>query len=871
MARYGISYYGLSTYGAESPVSYAANNLNAKSITYGTIRITWDSPSGQWSKIKLVRNSYGFPVDENDGTQLDIKNNGLNEAYKETDPVSYLDENLATNEFYYYSLFVFERVNYKWLRVGDIIGLSVKDYGYKNKLVEYLPNVYKLPSVNATVSVTDTVENETLSSFLNLFGFQLSEYHTLTNLLVNRYNTSTLGGVLLPSILQQFGIPYEPEIGYQQSRILARDAGAIYKGKGSYDGLREFLKAFTGWAVPTVADVPNPTINGIVVSHNKMLDYNDSSFEESVGHWFSSTGTLACLKKKNVTAFAIATNVATLTIGAHDYKVGNRITVSGFDKPLFNSVTGLVITSVTPTTISYTLSGPNLATTDAWNKSTAKYPVIAPFPTPWVESTAPTDYPNKQLGIMFIKNLSASPATVTADCGVDEPITKGIPVTASTAYTFSVYTSNSDVSRQVTLSIKWYTRFGVLISTSTGSATASGTGVFSVRPTVTGTSPATAYYAVPSISIAALAGSASNEYQYFDCAQFEAANAVTSFDEARQIHITFRATRINELRNPHFALISGTNASPVITPWTITGSATKTIDTATAEPDTTIWATNFKRVVSNKARVETLYTHWFKVGNTVSIYNLGAPFDGVKTITGVGETVYNSGTGTVDNYSYIEFDVVNTDITRVADTDGEVWSSGNALKLVASATGTVNIKSWDGSTNSQLMPIHYPGASYTFSIYVNKDELATAPTFEAVTPYITWYNAANNPISTSTGSVTNVTKFEGAWDRAHVTAVAPSTAAYAVVGINWAATTGHTIWLDSALFEESAEVFTFFDGASGYGDTPNYIWEGNAPNAARSHFYKNRYAVTARTGDSTFVDKLPLGSTVAIYVGQPKT
>jgi len=869
MARYGISYYGLSTYGAESPVSYAVSNLKAKAITYGTIKITWDSPSGNWSKIKLVRNSYGFPVDETDGTQLDIKKNGLYEAYKETDPVMYLDEKLAQNEFYYYSLFVFERVNYKWLRVGDIIGLSVKDYGYKDKLSEYLPNVYKLPSVNATVSVTDTVENATLSSFLNLFGFQLSEYHTLTNLLVNRYNTSTIGGKLLPSILQQFGIPYEPEIGYQQSRILARDAGAIYKGKGSYDGLREFLKGFTGWAVPTVADVPNPTINGIVVSHNKMLDYNDSSFEESIGHWTSSTGTLACLNKRNITAFAINTNVATLTIGAHNYQIGNRITISGSDKPLFNSVTGLVITARTATTISYALTAGNLTTIDAWNKTTGKYPVVAPAPAPWVETTAPADYPNKQLGIMAIKNLSASPATVAADCGSDAPIIKGVPVTASTAYTFSVYTVNSTTSRQVTLNIKWYTRFGVLISTSTGSATASGTGVFSARPTVTGTSPATAYYAVPGISIAALAGSASNEYQYFDCAQFEAANAVTSFDEARQLHITFKATRINELRNPHFALTGGTNASPIVVPWTVTGSATRTIDAATAEPDTTIWATRFKRVVSNTARVETLYTHWFKVGNVVSIYNMGAPFDGVKTITAVGETVLSG--NTVVNYPYIEFAVSNPDITRVADTDGEIWNSGNALKLVASANGVVNVKSWDGSNGSQLMPIYYPGTSYTFSIYVNKDEYATAPTFEAITPYISWYNAASNLISTSTGDTTNVTKFEGSWDRPHVTAVAPSNAAYAVVGVNWAATNGHTIWLDSALFEESAEVFTFFDGASGYGDTPNYIWENNAPNASRSHYYKNRYAVAARTGDSTFVDKLPLGSTVAIYVGQPKT
>ena len=165
-----------------------------------------------------------------------------------------------------------------------------------------------------------------------MFGFELSKYHTLTNLLFSRYDTAKLNGLLLPSMLQELGLTFEPEIGYQQARILSRDATALYKGKGSLDGLREFLKAFTGWAVPTVADVPNPTINGILVSNNKMLDYNDSSFEESVGHWVSdssSVATVSCLKVKKVTAVSLTSNDLTLTIGAHQYAVGNIIYAFG--------------------------------------------------------------------------------------------------------------------------------------------------------------------------------------------------------------------------------------------------------------------------------------------------------------------------------------------------------------------------------------------------------------------------------------------------------------------------------------------------------------------------------------------------------------
>jgi hypothetical protein len=301
MSRYGVSIYGLSVYGTDSPVAYAASGFTATPKDYGSILLKWNSPAGNWSKIKLVRNSYGFPIDYEDGTLLDIKGNQLFEAYKETDPVSYLDENLATNAFYYYSLFVFERINYKWIRVSDIIGLSVKDYGYSTTLFNYVPDIYKTSSTTQVggpaINVSSIDENQTLKTYLSMFGFELSKYHTLTNLLFSRYDTAKLNGLLLPSMLQELGLTFEPEIGYQQARILSRDATALYKGKGSLDGLREFLKAFTGWAVPTVADVPNPTINGITVSNNKMLDYNDSSFEESIGHWVSdstSVATLSC-------------------------------------------------------------------------------------------------------------------------------------------------------------------------------------------------------------------------------------------------------------------------------------------------------------------------------------------------------------------------------------------------------------------------------------------------------------------------------------------------------------------------------------------------------------------------------------------------
>jgi hypothetical protein len=861
MARYGIDYYGLSYYGSSAAVSYLAGSFTAQSIDHGYVQLKWASPSGRWSNIRIVRNSYGYPVNAWDG---DIVVNSQKEALSQT---YYNDYNLRPEAFFYYSMFVFNTLTYLWVRAGDVTGVSVKNYGNGENLYKYLPEIYKITQV---YSATADWENEDLRNFLNLFGFELDYAQTITSLLVSRYDTERVNGLLLPSFLQEFGLTYEPEIGYQQTRILVRDAVLIGQKKGSSEGLREFMKAFTGYAVPQpVAGTPNPSLDGLVKSHNLMLDYNDSSFEESTGHWASTDNSaiFKSLVKKSIKSISVTSNVVTAVIGTHNYAVGNKINTDGFAQPLFNTVgSPKTITAVTATSVSWALTAINIASFNCFNANTSLYPNLFPYPTPWAETTALAQYPNKQNGVLAVKNATATAGTVTVSCGLSSPVLKGIPVTGGLSYVFSVYSAAGTTLRGVVLKINWYDRFGDLISTTTGSSVNNTVGAFSARPTVTGSAPGSAYYAVPLITINAVGVSSSNEYHYFDCAQFEQAASVTSFDEARQIHMTLRATRINELKNPHFALISGSNAAPVVTPWTVTGSATtKIIDPNAAEPGAEVWTIAFKGLTSNVARLETTYSNNFQVGNSVYVSGVGAPFDGLQTITAVGVDTVN------DKKSYIQFAVTNANIARVAST-GTVWFSGNSYKLTATASGTVNVKSWDGTTTSQLMPIHYPNTSYTFSIYLQKLSASTGN--QLVTPKIIWYSSSNIPLttgSTVTGTATNVTSSGVNWDRAYVTGTAPAGAYSAVVELDWAATNTHVLWLDSALFENTSALSPFFDGSSGPGTANDLLWEGAATNAGRSHLYKNRFAIQTRLGDYAVKNQLNLGSTVAIYLAQPKT
>lgn len=847
MSRYGLNYYGLtaSKYGGENPVSYVATRFTAKSSTYvdnvtgirkPKIVLEWVSPSGSWAQVKLIRNTYGYPVNAWDGKVLVDK-------AKEIDPTRYEDkEFIAEGAFYYYSLFVFQLESYSWVRAADAVGLSVYPFGNGNKLYEYMPAITKITQIG---SPTIPSGNEDLKNFLSIFGFELDYAQTLANLLIHRYDLQRVGGQLLPVMLQQFGLSYEPEIGYQQFRILVRDAIQETKAKGSSDGLRTYMKSFSGWAVPKpIAGTPNPSIDGLVVGHNLMLDYNDSSFEESKGHWVSanSTANLYQIDGASVTRASLTSNVATLTIGTHGYLVGHKVSVTGFYQPLFNVAGFQTITATTSTTISFALTASDVAQFNTFNPSTNSYPSIKPGPSPWNEPTALPLSPNKQLGILSVRNASASSQTLKINCGSDVPETKGIPVSSSTAYTFSVYTANGGTARAVTVAIDWYTRQGTYISSSTGSPVTNSTTVFSssYRPFVTGTSPATAYYAVPTISIASSAGSGSNEFHYFDCAQFERSATATSFDEARQVHLTMKATRINELLNPNFA-------SP-LTPWSITGATTVT-DSAIIAPEEKIYSVTKKSLTSNIATLTTVLTHPYQAGQKISITGVGSPFDGVYTITST----------TAKTISYSK---TNADISEVSAT-GTVFLSGDALKLTA--TGT-NVTVRSTTTSADLMPIHYPNTNYIFSFYMKSNSGSIS-----VTPSISWYNSSKVLITTQTGSVNTVTATGTSWDRPYFIGLAPTTAAYAHVQISYTATVGDIAWIDEALFENNSNLLEYFDGYGGPGVSTDFYWEGGVANGSRSHYYKNAFAVQSRIFGKALSDQLILGSTLAVYLAQPKT
>ena len=676
MATYGIDYYGDVYYGSNSRVSFNATNFKAKPYTYLTIQLTWDPPAGTWSYMRLVRNSYGFAVTPDDGDLLfDLTNNLA--------PSFYLDSGQTPNNVglkpsqpYYYTIFVKNSENNFWVVAGNAIGVSIKDYGTTTTMYNYLPTI-----LTSSIPYDTYLEsnNDFLKRFLKLFAFQLDTYKSQTENVTNRYDVTNLHGALIPTFMEEFGLKYEPNLGLKQSRIFLRNISLLNQSKGTKQGLNEFIKAYAGYD------------NVVTLGKNIMLDFNDSSFEQSIGNWASVTNA---------------------TLARH-------------------------------------------SKTDS--------PEILPYNEP----ASHPNFPNVQNATLQV--TATTTGNVTIALSGDNAIHYGIPVTASTSYTFTGYAKAGTTGRAISAQIYWYDRNGAALTPSTSSSTTNDTTTAWTRFTSSVTSPVGAFFAVPRIKIASAVAS---ETHYLDALQFETGSSATYFQDARQLEITLLANRINEITNPNFA-------SPE-TGWAVTNGTIA----ATTQP---------------------------------------------------------------------------ADIVGV---NGSVIVSSEAGEIYASSAGTVTLA-------SDSMAV-FAENEYTFSIYC----AATDPgdLSQSVTPYVSWYDSLNDLISTKTGETQIATS---TYARPFVTDLAPANAVTAVVGISWPATasgspgTGNQLVVDSALFEKSSFVNTYFDGSNGLSELSDLFWEGT-PNVSRSHYYRNRFSVQSR-----LVAKLPnwinYGTTFELFFAQSGT
>jgi hypothetical protein len=296
---------------------------------------------------------------------------------------------------------------------------------------------------------------------------------------------------------------------------------------------------------------------------NLFLDSNNSSFESGIGYWSATNATItagvgAPISSWSTTGSSLSLNLLYPSTSAYSFTTGKPFRVlgtSGVDGIYSSSVTATSTTNNVFQATSTTLSTSSNAVVTSGKSGGYVYPYSL---LPYQERGNPYGTLSSQLGVGVVTATTAG--TITLTCGSTTDIRQQIPVTGGTSYTFSMYSYSATTTRSFTAKINWYDYRGNAVGT-----TVTGTGVTSsnsawTRFSASAAAPATAYFAVPSVSIA---GAALNEVHYIDAGQFEASSTPTWFQEARQVQVFVTANRVNEIINPNFD--NGQTA-----PWSVT-------------------------------------------------------------------------------------------------------------------------------------------------------------------------------------------------------------------------------------------------------------------------------------------------------------
>lgn len=283
MSKYGKTIYGSDFYGPDSS-ALLRTTMDASPSNYGEVTLTWATPGSTWTRLRLVRNSYGFPTTADDGVVLFDSNSGPAATGTLDPPItSFVDSGLKQGRYYYYSLFAQRGIGFAvtWTRCADASAQAVADHDYENYMLDRIPGIF----TNDAGEVEGDPTSTPIRKFASLLGFDLARTRDSIDHLALLREPDLLAGPLVPALMNTVGVSYEPEIGLRNNRVLARNAVFLSRIKGTADSVTGMASALTGYGAE------------ILPAKNLMLGRPMASFEGSYDPWVISSGTatLSCV------------------------------------------------------------------------------------------------------------------------------------------------------------------------------------------------------------------------------------------------------------------------------------------------------------------------------------------------------------------------------------------------------------------------------------------------------------------------------------------------------------------------------------------------------------------------------------------------
>ena len=279
MARYGINYYGATDYGAFVKLAFSVEPMSVLVLDFTKVLIGWQTPRGDFSRIRLLRSQVGFPETAEDGIIIfdEFATEGTVSRAEYIDGEDNpSDVPLIPGRQTYYRVFLFTDQSV-WRVAGSITAIVPSNHNVQTTFMNSLPRVFTSSEQGSFGSV-DT--NSYLYNFMSGLTFSQEQFYTLLDLLKPRHTGIETPVELLPLEVASLGLTPEAGLPTKNRKRLIREANYLYARKGTQVALETYVESLTGF---------EPTIT---VSENLLLTVQDSTFYGGIGNWVASNAVL---------------------------------------------------------------------------------------------------------------------------------------------------------------------------------------------------------------------------------------------------------------------------------------------------------------------------------------------------------------------------------------------------------------------------------------------------------------------------------------------------------------------------------------------------------------------------------------------------
>lgn len=316
MAKYGVNYYGASKYGALTKLVFSVEPMAILVLDFTRIYVTWQTPRGTFTRVRLVRSQAGYPETAEDGVVIfdefaTAGNVSRAEIIDGEDNPT--DIPFVPGRQIYYRFFIFTDQKV-WRNAGSITTVVPSNHGNQDHFINTLPRVYTTKEQSPLGAVDTSAD---LYKFTDGLMFTQEEAMTYLDLLRPTHTGLEAPAELLAAYRSNYGLNPEPLLPTKNQKRLIREALYMYSRKGTSLSLGTYVESLTNF---------NPDLT---VSSNLMLSVQDSTFYTSIGNWVfqDATGTASeeqvpatgdNVIDETYSCKVIATDAFVMTLGSDD-------------------------------------------------------------------------------------------------------------------------------------------------------------------------------------------------------------------------------------------------------------------------------------------------------------------------------------------------------------------------------------------------------------------------------------------------------------------------------------------------------------------------------------------------------------------------